>query len=336
MRVAPAQIAGLLRDPARVSLLLLFGEDAGLVRARAAQAARAVLGTEADPFRLSVLAREEHARVVDEARSLSLVGGRRVVRVMDAADALAVPLAKLADGDLSSLVILEAGALTAKSKLRALAEKRADWAAIECRTASPAMVAGEVRAALQAGACTATEGAIQALSAALPGDTAARAAELDKLLSYAGPGGVVDEEAVLACCVDTTEVSFAALFDAALGGDLEATATLAQRAVDDGATGPGIIAAFGYPVQRLLKLRALVDEGIGAEAACGMLMPPVYPRQAAALMRQLRAWSWDGLLQLSADLRMADLACKRAGARDDTIGSYLLLLTARRAARSRR
>ncbi len=58
-------------------------------------AIQAVLGTEADPFRLTSLTREEHGRLRAEAGSMALGGGRRVIHVQDGGDALVATLEKL-------------------------------------------------------------------------------------------------------------------------------------------------------------------------------------------------------------------------------------------------
>ena len=278
MRVAPGDIAGVLREPRSIAVLLLHGDDLGLARERASQAARAVLGDKDDPFRLSILSREEHGRILDEARAMSMTGGRRVVRVLDAGDALVPALSRLGETVDGALVILEGGALPARSKLRALVEKRRGWAAIACYPAGSSAVIAEIRAAVQAAGCKIASSTVETLAGLLPGDTAARGSEIQKLITFTGPDGAIDDDAILACGIDTAEISMNALFDAVLNGNADAASVLAQRAVDDGASGSGLIAAFGTYLQRLLKLRLLIDAGSNAEAACGMLQPPVYPR----------------------------------------------------------
>jgi len=60
--------------------VLFYGDDAGLIRARARAMTVAVAGALDDPFRVAELDREDIARLPDEAATLSLTGGRRVVR----------------------------------------------------------------------------------------------------------------------------------------------------------------------------------------------------------------------------------------------------------------
>ncbi len=60
-----------------------------MIRDRAAALVRAVAGSLDDPFLVAELAREDIGRLADEAASLPLTGGRRVVRLREATDAAA-------------------------------------------------------------------------------------------------------------------------------------------------------------------------------------------------------------------------------------------------------
>ena len=73
--------------------MLLYGPDAGLVRERADDLARSVCSDLHDPFRVAELSgpavAADPARLADETAQMSLIGGRRVVRVREAGDRLA-------------------------------------------------------------------------------------------------------------------------------------------------------------------------------------------------------------------------------------------------------
>ena len=58
-----------------------------MIRDRAAALVRAVAGSLDDPFLVAELGREDIGRLADEAASLPLTGGRRVVRLREATDA---------------------------------------------------------------------------------------------------------------------------------------------------------------------------------------------------------------------------------------------------------
>src|SRR4051794_14654797 len=132
MKLDARRIPAFLRDPGPARIVLLHGEDEGLIRHRADLLTQAVIGARDDPFRVAWLAREDHNRLLEEASAIAMLGGRRVVRVRDAADALVGALEQAASAPGDSLVVLEASALPARSKLRALVEGLPTGAAIAC------------------------------------------------------------------------------------------------------------------------------------------------------------------------------------------------------------
>ena len=86
MKLAAARVEGFLRQPdPEIHAVLLYGPDAGLVRERAETLARGVCPDLHDPFRVAELSGgmlvSDPARLADEAAQISLMGGRRVVRV---------------------------------------------------------------------------------------------------------------------------------------------------------------------------------------------------------------------------------------------------------------
>jgi DNA polymerase III subunit delta len=333
LKIAAQQIAGVLRDPQRFIGILLYGEDPGLIRERAMLAARAVVGSLDDPFRSSVLMREEHARLLEEARSLSLVGGRRVVRVLDAGDALTAAASRLESGGDGALIILEGGELAARSKLRQMAEKHASWACIACYAEAGASLASDIRRTIEAAGLSVSGDALEFLSRELGSDTATRRSELEKLVVFAAGSEQIDLDMAVTCCTRAADASLDLLLGAVMKGEPSRAGRLLQELVDDGATGPGLIIALSGRVQRLLKVRLEMGAGRSAEEAVRSLLPPVFFRQVASFVREAQLWREADLMQLLADGRSADMACKRGGSRDTTIASQLLLSAARRAAR---
>ena len=321
----------MLDDPSKFAGILVYGDDPGLVRDRATAAMRAMVGAENDPFRSSVLLRDEHSRLREEVTSRPLGGGRRAIRVQDATDSLAAVLEPLTATVADALVIVEAGALAARSKLRAMAERHPLWAAIVCGPETGAAVAVEIRRRLEADGLTATQEALDFLAAELAGDTVRRRAELEKLSVFASDIGLIDLDMAVACCAAETEATLVAAVSAAMAGDGglcdRALATLER----EGASGPGLLAVLSIQVQRVLKVRAQMAEGATLEEAARGLYPPIYPRQMAAFGQEVRRWSVTSLRHLGQAVREADVACKRAGSRDFSIAARLLSSVAGRA-----
>ena len=126
----PSEIdAFLRRPPDRVGLVLVFGQDDGLVAERATALVRAASGNVDDPFSLVRLDGAEiasdPARLADEAGTVSLFGSKRVVWVRDcgARNVLPAVLPLLDHPAGGSLVVIEAGDLKKGTRLRKKVEE---------------------------------------------------------------------------------------------------------------------------------------------------------------------------------------------------------------------
>ncbi len=328
MKIAAHQVAHVLKDSSAFCGILFYGDDAGRIRDHVGLATLAVVGAAADPFRSCVLTREEHARLRDEAASLSLGGGRRVIRVQDATDGLAASLASLAGHRADALVLLEGAALTARSKLRALAEKHPQWAVIACYPDTGAALAGEIKRVLGAAGLAVEPAALTYLTQELGGDSDRRRGELEKLSLYAAQEGCVTLEIAQACCAASLDATLGAAMSSALAGSAPQCDALLAELGRDGASGPGVLAVLANQVQRVLKVRLLMEGGRTAEEACRGLQPPIFPRQVPAFLQEVQRWNVPRLEALGRAIRDADIACKRAASPDFAIASRLVGLVA--------
>ena len=116
------------RPDAGRPIVLIFGPDAGLVRERAEALIRGAVDDPRDPFALARLAGDELAaepmRLVEEANTIPLFGGRRAVWVK-AGSRNFVPAveALVAAAPPDCRVVIEAGDLKRNAPLRALCER---------------------------------------------------------------------------------------------------------------------------------------------------------------------------------------------------------------------
>ena len=86
MKIAFRDIEGFVRQPSpAVRVILVYGPDQGLMRERAKSMAASVVEDLNDPFNVAVLSsdalKEDPARLSDEANAMSMMGGKRLVRV---------------------------------------------------------------------------------------------------------------------------------------------------------------------------------------------------------------------------------------------------------------
>src|SRR6202034_1608219 len=127
-----------LAKPDRLpDVVLIFGEDSGLVRERVRTLIGASVDNPDDPFSLVRLDGDEiaadPARLLDEAQTIPLFGGRRAVwvkaggRNFTAAVGAALALPKS-----ECRVVIEAGDLRRTAPLRAVCERAKNAAAVPC------------------------------------------------------------------------------------------------------------------------------------------------------------------------------------------------------------
>jgi DNA polymerase-3 subunit delta len=322
-------------DPA-LRAFLVHGPDDGLVRERAAALARTVAPDLADPFRVADLTgamlASDPRRLADEAAAISMLGGRRVVRVRPAGNEAAPALAaflKAPAGD--ALIVVEAGELDGRSALRKLFDAAANAGAIACYHDEARDLPQVIVETLARHQIRASADAIQFLAQRLGNDRAVTRAELDKLALYVGAGTEVTLDDARACVGDMAEIGLDDLVRATATGDAAALERALARLAAEGVQPVGWLRAAQRHFQRLHVARALIDSGEDDTSAMARLRPPVFWKDEAPFRAALRRWSAPALARALRALLAAELLCKSTGQPADLIASdALLALAARR------
>ncbi len=336
MQLSAPQIPAFLRDPGACRVVLLYGDDSGMIGERAETLVRAVAGSLDDPFLVVELTRDDLDRLHDEAASLPLAGGRRVVRLREATDAVTSMVQVILRSQAPALVVIEGGGMPARSRLRALLDAAPDGVAIGCYPEQGRTLQATIRGRLQAAGVGIDADALGWLTTQLGADQASTFAELDKLILYAGPNGQLDLAAAIACVGDLAGLSLDDALFAATEGDVAMADRALELASAEGATPVGILRAALMHLQRLYRARLMVDSGMTAAEATKALRPPIFFRRTAAFTRALGLWSLPALTAAMAGLSRAERNCKRTGAPDEVLSHSALLTLARRAAAGHR
>ncbi len=336
MKVAAAEAEAFLRDPGGCRVVLLYGDDAGMIRERADALVRGAAGSLDDPFLVVELAREEAGRIQDEAASLPMTGGRRVVRVREATDAAAPHIRSVLKSNAQGFVVVEGPGLAVRSKLRTDVEAAPDGAAIGCYPEEGRALAATIRDTLRSVGVTVEPDALSWLSGQLGADRAATRAELEKLALYAGPGGRVDISAAMACIGDLSGLSLEDALFAAIIGDVATTDRALELAIAEGAAPVQVLRAGIMHLQRLQRARLAMDEsGLSAGDATKTIRPPVFYRRVPTFNRALGLWSSPAIAAAIGGLAETERNCKRTGWPDQTLCRNAVLALARRAAVAR-
>lgn len=332
MKIAPKAIEQFLArpDPA-AGVILLYGPDAGLVSERAQRLGRTVLEDLADPFRVSELVgdqlKESPGRLLEEARALCLMGGRRLVRVRLAGDGTTRALKLLLEeGRPEALVVIEADDLPPSSSLRQTAERAKGVAAIPCYREEGRDLAGTLRTVLAELGLRAEPEAMELLARSLGGDRGVTRRELEKLAIYMGteadrPVRAADVAAVIgdSAAMGLDDVVFAALLGD--GAGLERTL---DRLLGEGQPPVRILRTAAGTLLRLLRLQVEIADGTPVDAALERSRPPIFFRVRDRFKAALRRWRPPALMEALALLQEAETACKRAASPDQLLCRHAL------------
>jgi DNA polymerase-3 subunit delta len=159
---------------------------------------------------------------------------------------------------------------------------------------------------------------------------------LEKLVLYAGPGGRVDLDAAMACTGDLSGLSLDDALFAATIGDVATTDRALELAIAEGAAPVGVLRAGIIHLQRLQRVRMVMDEaGLSATEASKTLRPPLFYRRVAAFNRALGLWSGAAIAAALNGLVEAERGCKRTGWPDQSLSRNAVLVLARRSAAAR-
>ncbi len=263
-----------------------------------------------------------------------MLGGRRVVRVRDAADALSGAIGQIAAAPGDSLVVLEAaGALPARSKLRALVEGLPSGAAIACYPEEGRALEDRIAGGLGAAGIRLDPDALAYVLDRVGGDSAATDGEIEKLILYAGDERRLGLEDVRACVGDAGAVAFDDAVFAATAGDVEAADRALELALAEGIAPVAVARGVLGHLAKLHAARGHMAAGVSAEEAMRMLRPPVFFKRAAAFGRALRHWDAPHLAAAMAEARRVELLCKQTGAPDALLVRRLVLALARQGSR---
>jgi DNA polymerase-3 subunit delta len=331
--------------PPEVRAAVIWGRDRGGVRERADALAGVVAPVPDDPFNVALLTEadldKDGARLEEELSALSLMGGRRLVRLRltegkAAADRSAAEALKAhADGTMNpdAFFLIEAGALERGSALRKAAEAAKGAVSIPVYEDETGDVARLVREALAADRVGLTAEALDLFVSRLPKERGVARAEIERLVLYLGPGsGVqatpVDLDAYLGV---EPEASLADAAADAFGGRVAQAQASLRRARAEGESGPAAVRALGQHLARLRRALALTANGAGAQEAAKAA--GVFWKSEREFLRQMRAWRLPDLDALQPEVLDADRACKTAGSPDGLIAERLALAIAARARR---
>ena len=316
-------------DP-RTPIVLIYGPDAGLVHERAEALVKASVDDVNDPFAFVRIDGDDlsgnASRLVEEAHTVPLFGGRRCVLVKAGSRNIAPAVEMVVEQPSSECrVIIEAGDLRKSSPLRAMCEKAKAAVSLPCYLDDTRALAALIDEEMRDAGLVLADDARAELTALLGGDRLASRNELRKLTLYARGNERVELADVRAVVSDASEQALDGVLDAAFAGKTAEVESEFGKARAGGSAPSTIVSAAIRQVANLHKMKLAIDAGDSIDFAMPRGAPPVHFSRQDAVGAALRAWTAPRLLRAMEQLAEASLEARRQPALADTIAQRTLL-----------
>ncbi|CCE06753.1 conserved hypothetical protein [Bradyrhizobium sp. STM 3843] len=322
--------AFLAKPDAARPIVLLYGPDAGLVRERADALITSAVDNPDDPFSVVKLDGDELAaepsRLIDEAMTVPLFGGRRAIRVRAGGRNFACGVDTLAEMPVKDCrIVIEAGDLRPESPLRKACERAKSAVAIGCYPDTERDLAKLIDDEMRAANLRIASDARASLMALLGGDRQASRNELRKLTLFAHGQGEVTLDHVMAVVADASEMKLDPIVDGAFGGKPDLVETEFAKAMVAG-TYPGVIISAAQRHAAWLHKSALaVASGTPVSAILEGGFPRLHFSRKPAAEVALRNFSPARLMPIIDQLATAALDARRQPALAAAIAQRTLL-----------
>ena len=316
--------------PTKITALLLYGSDEGLIAERAQAACKAAAAGSNPPgelLRLDDLDLErEPDRITVELTTVSMFGGRRIVRVNASRRVTQTTIAPLlSGGPLEGILVIEAGNLKPDEGLRGLFEKTPAAAAIACYADGERDLEAVIRDVLGSHNLDISHEAKRTLISRLGADRAQSRAEIEKLALYCYGQPRVELADIDAATGDASEQALDTAVAAAASGQPAAAILATERAMSAGESPQALIIAAQRYFQRLHRVRSALDAGGSLDTALRALRPPVHFKSRDAFARHVQAWHGAKLLLALDRIGLAQRLA-RSSSIDDALAADRLVL----------
>jgi DNA polymerase III subunit delta len=294
-------------DPAR-PVILVFGPDQGLVHERTEALIAAAVEDPHDPFALARIdgdaLAEEPERLVEEAHTVPLFGGRRAVWVKAGGRNFTASVERVlaSPPGADCRIVIEAGDLKRSAPLRALCERAPNAAALPCYADSGRDLNRLIDEEMRESGLSIAPDARAALTALIGGDRGTSRSELRKLALYAHgkPGVGLDD--VLAVVADASALTLDAIVDAAFAGKMGDIEVNFAKARSTGVAPAALVSAVMRQAAALHRLRLTVEQGRSVGDVVEGAGPAIHFSRKALVQAALALWSAKRLERMIAQL----------------------------------
>lgn len=299
-------------------IVLVFGPDTGLVHERAAALVRASVNDVSDPFGLALLDGDKLAetpeRLVEEAHTIPLLGGRRAVLVKAGARNFTAAVERLINAPprADCRIVIEAGDLRRGAPLRTMCERAPIAAALPCYADSARDLARLIDEEMRRAGMTITPSARALLVSLIGGDRCASRSEIEKLTLYALNKRSIDVPDVMAVAADATLPAVDSLIDAAFAGWANDIEINFGKVKSSGVSASTIAAACIRQAAALHMFRLAMESGTPVDDLLRRATPAIHFTRVKAVRTALELWTSNRLERVIGQLGDTSLEVRKS------------------------
>ncbi len=326
------------------SVILLYGPDAGLVSERADVLAQKSGVDLSDPFCLIRMdaddAASDTARIADEAHTIGMFGGKRLIRISgntrrDLAKAVK-PVLDTPPED--AIILIEAGDLKKNAGLRKQLEASPASLAIPCYQDTDAAIEQLIDEEIIAKGLSIDRETRLLLKSMLGDNRMVSRGELSKLAIYCEGKTSVTADEIHEIVGDASKLVMDDVIDSTATGDSAKLQVVLPKAVEAGNAPDIILLGVLKHYQMLQSARSKVElqRQIASNVISGM-RPPIHFARKAAVTTAVNIWTLERLTRALSRLDKAMLECRqKAGISQALCSTTLLALSLEAAALKKR
>jgi DNA polymerase-3 subunit delta len=322
-------------DP-RYPIVLIYGPNRGLVSERVETLLKNVRGKSSDDFTVVTLDGDALAsdpgKLSDEARTIGLFGGKRILHVRAGsrsfADALKIVVS---DPSPETLIAIEAGDLAKNSPLRTICEAAKIAAVIPCYDDDARTIGALIDSSVLRAGLAMDRDAKEALVSLVGSDRLSTRAEIEKLIFYVGDAKRITLADVRAVVADASGLAIDDVLDAASAGDSKAALRALTAARAEGTSPASILNAAIRHLSALHRMSLQIEAGEDTESV--LKRNRVFWRRTEDHKRALRRFGSRTIESVLVSLGEAELETRRSSALADVIAERAILVLAERGKR---
>jgi len=341
MKVQPRDIENFVKNPPKnICAVLIYGPDEGLARERLNKFTTNVVPDLQDPFNIvdinSSTLNENPALLSDEVLSISMLGGRKVVRLREASDKNTSTIKSVAaslNSDCNFLLI-EAGELSPRSSLRLLFEGEDNVAAIPCYVEDERDLSRVIAEALREAGYNFNSDVTNYVAANVVGDRGIARSEIQKLITYMGDNKNITLEDAQACIGNSADLSLDDVAKLVASGKFAEADRIVAHLLSEGISAVAVLRSMQSYFDKLFITKSRIEQGEPLDSAVKKLKPPLFFKAKAAFEAHVRNWSISSLEQAINIIISAEAKCKQTASRPETICSRAVLSIAQMGSKS--